>query len=314
MYCPESPTLPDSQDSPDSIDSLDSPDSQARADVAAFERVGARGFDVSIIGEVKLDGEREFVAFTRNLSVEKLRRTLPALIWKCEREALNLIIRPRAPADTSGHASRGHARRLIQLDDLDLAAVEKLHDIAFRIVETSDGNFQAWLAVLGADEEMERRLKESVGADAGANGATRIAGSMNVKEQRRRADGSYPRVKLWTARAVTPTASDLAALVGRDEDMPPCVSSFSSSAHTQLLSPLPDYDEFVKRARLAATGEIDRSMVDFAWAATAIRRGFAKEVVASELERVSLKAAQLAKGTRARYVKRTVRAAARESG
>ncbi len=295
------PESPESSTLPDSIDCMDSPDSQARTDVAAFEQAGAVAFDVSIIGEVKLDGEREFVAFTRNLPVEKLRRSLSALVWKCEREALNFIIRPRAPAD----------RRLIQLDDLDSVSVGRVRDIAFRIVETSDGNFQAWLAVLGADDEMERRLKKSIIADVGANGATRIAGSMNVKEMRRRADGSYPRVRLIAARSIVVDVERLLCVIGR---YAPCVSSSSFSTHTQPTMPLPDYDEFVRRARISATGEIDRSMVDFAWAATAIRRGFAKEVVASELERVSLKAAQLAKGTRARYVKRTVNAAARESG
>jgi hypothetical protein len=44
--------------------------------------------------------------------------------------------------------------------------------------------------VRGADEEIERELKRTSGADVGANGATRLAGSVNVKECYR--ESGYP--------------------------------------------------------------------------------------------------------------------------
>ena len=72
-----------------------------------------------------------------------------------------------------------------------------------------------------------------------------------------------------------------------------------------------DYDEFVRNARLTASGEVDRSAVDFAWAATALKRGHSIEVVMAELERVSLKAAGLRERSRRAYVRRTVSKARR---
>jgi len=93
------------------------------------------------------------------------------------------------------------------------------------------------------------------------------------------------------------------------DDTPPCVPPPSSLPHTQL--PLPDYDEYVSRARSTSAGEIDRSAVDFAWAATALKRGHPVEEVMMELERVSFKAVGLAKHARKRYLRQTVRAAAR---
>lgn len=75
---------------------------------------------------------------------------------------------------------------------------------------------------------------------------------------------------------------------------------------------MPDYDEFLNQARLTSSGEIDRSAVDFSWAATALSRGHSVEDVMLELERVSLKVASLSKSARADYVRRTVRAAMRE--
>jgi hypothetical protein len=76
---------------------------------------------------------------------------------------------------------------------------------------------------------------------------------------------------------------------------------------------MPDYDEYVNRARSKAAGEVDRSAVDYAWAATAIKRGHPADEVIIELERVSLKAAGLSRKARRGYLRRTVGAAERES-
>ena len=74
---------------------------------------------------------------------------------------------------------------------------------------------------------------------------------------------------------------------------------------------MPDYDEYVRNAWRTAAGEINRSAVDFAWAATALKRGHSVEVVMAELESVSLKAAGLSERTRGAYVRRTVEKASR---
>ena len=74
---------------------------------------------------------------------------------------------------------------------------------------------------------------------------------------------------------------------------------------------LPDYGEFVRKARLNAAGKVDRSAVDFAWAATALKRGHSLDMVMGELARVSLKAAGLPARSRRAYVRRTVNKARR---
>ena len=54
----------------------------------------------------------------------------------------------------------------------------------FLALETSPGNFQAWLALPGKeDKEFARRVRRGTGADATASGATRVAGSLNFKDK-----------------------------------------------------------------------------------------------------------------------------------
>jgi len=226
---------------------------------------------------------------------------LPGLVESCERERLNLIVRPRIS---------GGDRRLVQLDDLDQTAVDRVRDLAFRVVKTSPGNYQAWVCVMEADEDLERRIKQGVGADPGANGATRIAGTLNVKEQYR--NRGYPRIRLIADIAGRAASVEEITELLAPDGTPPCVPP-SSRARTDSQLPMPDYQDFICRAHTTAAGEIDRSAVDFAWAATAIRRGHSVDEVITELERVSLKAAGLSRKARRRYLRRTVSAAQRES-
>ncbi len=73
---------------------------------------------------------------------------------------------------------------LIQLDDLPGPALDKLHPVAFLILETSPGNFQAWVAVdnpgQGTDADFSRRLRKGAGADPSASGATRTRGDLQL--------------------------------------------------------------------------------------------------------------------------------------
>src|ERR1051326_5362760 len=54
---------------------------------------------------------------------------------------------------------------LIQLDGLAPANAERIREFSFAILETSRGNFQAWLAVADATEDTARQLKMVTGAD-----------------------------------------------------------------------------------------------------------------------------------------------------
>ena len=72
----------------------------------------------------------------------------------------------------------------IQLDDLKADQLPRVAPAVFLTLETSPGNFQAWLALPGSeDKDFARRLRKGTGADATASGATRVAGSLNFKDK-----------------------------------------------------------------------------------------------------------------------------------
>ena len=84
-----------------------------------------------------------------------------------------MIVRPHGPGVT-----------FIQLDDLKADKLARLAPAVFLILETSPGNFQAWLALAGdEDKDFARRLRKGTGADTTASGATRVAGSLNFKDK-----------------------------------------------------------------------------------------------------------------------------------
>jgi hypothetical protein len=102
----------------------------ASADVACFEQAGVKCFDVSLVGEVMRTSERELAGFWGSVPVSEFRESLPGMLERCGRVRLNLIVRPRAPGV-----------RLVQLDDLDADRLAKVQRCAFRVIETSPGNY-----------------------------------------------------------------------------------------------------------------------------------------------------------------------------
>ena len=87
----------------------------------------------------------------------------------------------------------------IQLDDLNAEKLAPLAPAVFLTLETSPGNFQAWVALKGVeDPDFARRLRKGTGADATASGATRVAGSLNFKDKYAPV---FPRVAIRHAQA-----------------------------------------------------------------------------------------------------------------
>ena len=98
----------------------------------------------------------------------------------------NVIVRPHGDGVT-----------FIQLDDLKPPALPPVAPAVFLMLETSPGNYQAWLAMQGPqDEDFIRRVKRGAGADKTASGATRIAGSLNFKDKYA---PDFPRVAIHAA-------------------------------------------------------------------------------------------------------------------
>jgi hypothetical protein len=243
--------------------------------VELFASVGARRFDLT---HTNLDQERR--GFRRAQTLEQIRGCLPHLIPSSFRRQNNVIIRP--------HSDQA---AIIQLDDLTPANLARVQEAAFMVIETSPGNFQAWVAVEGAeDKEFARRLRKGTGADESASGATRIAGTRNHK---RKYAPAFPLVTVTAkqpGRTVTRQALEGAGLVAAPEPpRPPRASPSRSSKGARW----PSYARCLADAPAAHAGEkADISRADFAWCVIAIDWGHSIEEVAARLIQESEKAAR----------------------
>jgi hypothetical protein len=245
--------------------------------VDTFASVGAEAFDLTTTDEA---GSK--VEFQRGLSVERLKSLLPDLLKRCERAKVNVIVRPQLRA--------GVTCRLVQLDDLAMSAVERVRQFAFMVVETSQGSFQAWLAVERASDDTVRRLKKATGADATASGATRIAGSRNFKPKYAPA---YPVVKMVnTMPPLTVTVSELvnAGMVADESGPAPARRHAPISADRSPQS-WPSYQRCLADAPKARNHDgSDRSHADFEFCLIAADRGWPAEAIAQRLMLESAKA------------------------
>ncbi len=156
-----------------------------------FTSVGARRFDVTFLG---INGEKR--GFRPQQSAAQLRNSLPKLLPGLTERQNSLVVRPVADEVL-----------LVQLDDLDAVALERLHGIAFLTLATSPGNHQAWVAVSGVagvdGKDLARRLRKGVAADVSASGATRVAGTVNYKEKYAPAFPTVALVAAYPGRVVT---------------------------------------------------------------------------------------------------------------
>jgi hypothetical protein len=142
--------------------------SEARRMLDICASVGARAIDLTVTNSA---GDKE--QFRRNVSLADLARSMPAILDDATRRRRNVIVRPHGPGVM-----------FLQLDDLNAGKLTPLRPPMFLALETSPGNYQAWLALPGDHEkEFARRVRKGAGADLGASGATRIAGSLNFKEK-----------------------------------------------------------------------------------------------------------------------------------
>ena len=109
--------------------------------------------------------------FRRHVPIQELKRSVPALLDQAARRQHNLIVRPH-----------GKGMHFIQLDDIKADKLPAIAPAVFLALETSLGNFQAWVAMNESeDKDFAPRLRKGTGADTTASGATRIAGSLNFK-------------------------------------------------------------------------------------------------------------------------------------
>jgi hypothetical protein len=265
---------------------------EARRMLDLCASVEARAVDLTV---TNLGGEKEW--FRRNMPLAELGRTLPAMLDDATAKKRNVIIRPHGPGMV-----------FLQLDDLDSAKLARVDPVAFLTLQTSPGNHQAWLAIPGhEDKDFARRVRKGTGADPGASGATRIAGSLNFKTKYA---PDFPRVAIHTAapgRKVTAAELEQGGLVAPKENfeqLPP--ARFEAATMRQW----PDYQYNLDRAKPNQSGNgLDISGVDFVWCMTAATWGFPVRETAEMLLLVSEHARHPSNGKE--YAERTAQNAAR---
>jgi hypothetical protein len=261
--------------------------SEAQAMLDTFASVGASRFDVT---RTTRAGDKDW--FRRGVSLADLSRTLPAMLDTAIAAERNVILRPN-----------GTGVSFIQLDDLAAGQLVRLAPAVFLVLETSPGNFQAWLALAGReDKDFARRVRRGTGADATASGATRVAGSLNFKDKYA---PDYPRVAIretHAGRTTTAAQLDELGLVAPPDDFAPLAPARGGGNRTW-----PSYGHALDGAPLDSEGQgPDRSRADFVWCMTAITWGFGVDATAERLIEESSKARANGKG----YAEQTARNAA----
>lgn len=263
---------------------------EAKAMLSAFASVGATHFDLTLKNE-----QTGKTSFDRGRTINGFSLSLASLLYRAEAEGVDIIIRPRGRNESA----------LVQLDDLTAESVQKVRGFAFAVIETSRGNFQAWLCVTDADETTARRLRETTGADLHASGAVRLCGTVNHKKEYA---PDFPTVRLIESQpGRTTTAAELEA-DGLLTEAPtttttppraPSLPRFRSRT-------FPDYGRCLNDAPERNKGEgKDISRADWQFSLIAADRGFTADEIAAELMNQSEKA----KADGIKYAERTARRA-----
>jgi RepB DNA-primase from phage plasmid len=243
----------------------------------AFRSVGAERYRLTCTD--RTGTKRVYREYDHSTLTEKL----PVILETAKKRQWNVIVRPLAAGRVT----------LIQLDDLDREALGRVAPVSFLELETSPGNYQAWVAVTDADKTTTRRLQIGTGSDRTASGATRLAGSLNIKPKYE--EGGFPTVELFaSAPGATCTTADLHArhlLSALPEEAPRQLRPHAPAARERRRI-FPSYERCLLDAPPARNHEgPDRSAADFEFSLIAADRKFAALDIAAKLLEVSEKAA-----------------------
>ena len=239
----------------------------AQAMLDSFASVGATRFDLTRTTRV---GQKK--SFRRNVSLAEL-ATHPAR--NARRFSRPAAQRDRAPAwiRRDVHSARRPQRR---------TALPAFAPAVFLALETSPGNFQAWVAMPEReDKDFARRVRKGTGADPTASGATRVAGSLNFKDKYA---PNFPRVAIRQANlGPCDEAAELErlGLVAAPEIVEPQRMTPARSRPSGSNRKWPSYARCLDGAPLNSeeTGP-DTSRADFVWCMTAITWGWTADETA----------------------------------
>jgi hypothetical protein len=223
------------------------------------------------------------------VSLAELTRTLPGMLDAATASERNVIVRPHGDGVT-----------FIQLDDLKADQLDRPAPAVFLALETSPGNYQAWVALPGADDKhFARRVRKGTGADATASGATRVAGSLNFKDKHdpEKTGKPWPRVAIHAAQAgrlTTAAELDRLGLVAAPEpaaERQPGLSA-ARSRPSGSNRRWPSYARCLEGAPPSEStpGANRQSIADFTWCLIAADWGWKPEEIARRLMEESAKA------------------------
>jgi hypothetical protein len=277
------------------------PSESTLAMLDAFTSTGATRFDVTLL---LLAGKQ--AGYRGAVPANALRRTLPSMIESADRRSESVIVRP--------HSER---TAFVQLDDLDREAARHLKDVAFLVLRTSRGSYQAWLALPSqgrdADLDLRRRLRKGSCADVSASGATRCAGSRNFKPKYAPTFPLVTIVHVAPGRFTSREALEALGLIGKPEpiEKPAARQAYCSTTGGAW----PSMEIALRGAVRKPNGQADRSDADFRYALTCISWGRAPQEIAARLSTESARASEWCaeRGAAAweREIERTVSNAAR---
>lgn len=259
----------------------------ARAMLDAFTSVGAKAFDLTVTDRQGLK-----VRFRRSVPHEELLRIIPAELAAAARLERNVIVRPRGPGAV-----------FVQLDDLSTEAMQRVQPVSFMGLETSPMNYQAWIAMHRAGEDIARQVRKGTGADPAASGATRVAGSFNFKDKYA---PSFPRVEITHSSPGLTASKEKLAQLALLADVGPQAPRLRAIPRTGV-SRWPSYQRCVAGAPPARDNtRPDISRADFTWCLIALDWGWGIDETADRLMTESSKARQNGQ----RYALRTAQRAA----
>jgi len=267
--------------------------------VDLFASVGADRFDVTL---TSLQGEK--IRYRPNLELGDVKHKISKSLELAEEQQQNIIIRPRVS---------DKARFFVQLDDLKDTQILKVQPAALLTLETSPGNFQAWMAIASSqaisEKEIGSTLRRTTGADISASGATRLAGSRNYKEKYA---PDYPTVKIthsspglvMTTQQLQETG--LLTVPSRMVPKPIPRNEWTEKKPKRF----PDYDRCLQNAPTNTKGDApDTSRADYTWCMIAIDWGWSVEETAAQLLRERVDDRKRHRNSQ-RYAEATARSAA----
>jgi hypothetical protein len=273
-----------------------------RTAVAVQQQINAMGvetFEVGLFKPTAADAGRA-VMIPRTWDTQTLFRSVPWLRLQ-NADGRNIYVRPKGEHNLS------------LVDDVNAGGVAKMKATGFApalVVETSPGNFQAWLrhprslprdlSTLAA-----RKLADTFGGDRGAadwRHFGRLAGFTNRKDKYVSSDGLYPFVRLIeaTGRAY-PQGTGFLETIAAEHEHDLRARTQRQTSLADVRRPLKTIEEFRSNPRYGG----DNTRVDLAFAIYALTHGLDVNQVAGTIRSrdLSHKGDEKRQG---QYVERTV--------